>query len=228
MNKLSVIIPVFNEKATVEELLRRVAAAPTPGHDKEVIVVDDGSTDGTAELLARLQAGGGFRLLRHERNRGKGAAVRTGLAAASGGLTIIQDADLEYDPGDYAALLAAADRGAPVVYGVRRGSGAAGRLLFGLGGRLLTAVMNILYGSHLSDINTCYKLFRTGVLRDLRLEADGFDLCEEATAKALRAGLPIAEVPVSYSPRTAAQGKKIRLRHGWRGLLRIIKCRFQP
>jgi glycosyltransferase involved in cell wall biosynthesis len=227
MSKLTIIIPVYNEKTTVEEILRRVQAAPTPGFDKEIIVVDDGSSDGSGELLERLSREQGFRLLRHPRNRGKGAAVKTALAQASGDLVLIQDADLEYDPADYVRLLAVSGPDAPVVYGSRylgRFGGAS--TLYGLGGRLLTRFMNLLFGTSLTDINTCYKLFRTDVIKGLDLQADGFEFCEEATAKALRAGYAIKEAPISYNPRKKSEGKKIRLRHGLRSFWTIVKYRL--
>ncbi len=227
MARLSVIIPVYNEQDTIAEVVRRVAAAPTPGYDKEIIVVDDGSTDGSGALLGSLRPEFGLVLLRHERNRGKGAAIRTALERASGDAILIQDADLEYDPADYAGLLAAFGSEAPVVYGSRNlGTSGHGYALYTWGGRFLTFCANLLFGSDLTDINTCYKLFRRDIIKGLDLSAAGFEFCEEATAKVLRAGWPIKEVPVSYRPRRFAEGKKIRLRDGWLGLMTLIKYRF--
>jgi len=227
-NKISIVIPVFNELATIEEILRRVQAAPTPGYDREIIVVDDGSTDGTGRLLDELKGKNDLILLRHPQNRGKGAAIKTALEKAAGDLILIQDADLEYDPADYGRLLGAFGPETPVVYGSRYlGRKGSGRSLFSWGGRFLTFWCNLLFGAALTDINTCYKLFRADVIKGLGLEADGFEFCEEATAKVLRRGQSITEVPVSYSPRGFAEGKKIRLRHGWRGFLTIAKYRFR-
>jgi len=229
MGRLTVIVPVFNEETTISEVLRLVRAAPTPGYDKEVIVVDDGSTDGTGRLLTELQERYGLILLRHAANRGKGAAVRTALERASGDLVLIQDADLEYDPADYAKLLAAFGPETPVVYGSRNlGAGGQGYALYNWGGRFLTFCANLLFGADLTDINTCYKLFRTDVIRGLGLTADGFEFCEEVTAKVLRGGWPIKEVAISYRPRKFVEGKKIRLRDGWLGLKTIIKWRLTP
>ncbi len=227
MPRLSIIIPIYNEKATVAEVLRLVAAAPPPGHDKEIIVVDDGSTDGSGELVEGLKGTYGLILLRHGRNRGKGAAIRTALGRASGDVVLIQDADLEYDPADHVRLLAAYGSATPVVYGSRNlGTSGHGYALYTWGGRFLTFCANLLFGSSLTDVNTCYKLFRSDIIKGLDLSADGFEFCEEATAKVLRAGWPIKEVPVSYRPRKFAEGKKIRLRDGWRGFLTLVKYRF--
>jgi len=227
MAKLDIIIPVYNERATIEELLQRVRDAAAPGFDKEIIVVDDGSTDGTGALLDSLQDRFGLILLRHDRNRGKGAAVRAALERAGGDAVLIQDADLEYDPADYARLLAAFGPGTPVVYGSRNlGAAGQGYALYTWGGRFLTFCLNLLFGAALTDINTCYKLFRADIIKGLGLAADGFEFCEEATAKTLRSGWAIKEVPVSYRPRKFAEGKKIRLRDGWRGFTTIVRQRF--
>jgi len=228
MTKLSVIIPVYNEKETVGELLRRVAAVPVAPFDKEIIVVDDHSGDGTYERLEQLKGQAGFILLRHEANRGKGAAVRTALARASGDLVLLQDADLEYDPADYAKLLAAYGPETPVVYGSRYlGRNRIGYVLLNWGNDLLTWLINVLFRARLTDINTCYKLFRTDLLRSLGLESDGFDLEIEVTAKTLAAGNPIVEVPISYQPRSFAEGKKIGWRDGLKDIAAIFWYRFR-
>jgi glycosyltransferase involved in cell wall biosynthesis len=194
--RLSVLIPVFNEAGSVLELVDRVAAVAL---EKEIIVVDDASTDATAGALAALR-NPDLLVLRHPVNRGKGAAVRTALAAATGDAVIIQDADLEYSPADYPALLAALEAGgADAVYGVRDLSEQP--LVRRAGNALLTRVANRLYGASLSDMETCYKMIATDVARALSLRAERFDIEPEITARLLRGGYRIAEVPISYSPR---------------------------
>ena len=215
MPKLTIIVPVYNESNTIERLIAAVVAAPTAGYEKQILVVDDGSTDGTTEVLKTLAVEHPFVLLRHAANSGKGAAIRTALRQASGAAVLIQDADLEYDPADYPVLLAAYGEGAPVVYGSRNLTRTGrGYFAYYLGGRFLTAVLNLLFRVHLTDINTGYKLFRRDVLASLPLKANRFDFCEEATAETLKAGHPIREVPIRYYPRTLAAGKKIGLRDG--------------
>ena len=205
--RLSIIVPVFNERDTIRELLRRVAAVDL---DKEVVVVDDGSTDGTREVLAEF-AGTGSTVVLHDANRGKGAAIRTGLRHVTGDCVLVQDADLEYDPDDYHRLLAAMEeRGADVVYGSRFAGGRpAMKRRHRVGNRLLTAITNALYGSALTDMETCYKLMRRRVLADLELTANGFDVEPEITAMLLRRGVAIHEVPIRYAARSLAEGKKI-------------------
>lgn len=224
---LSVIIPCFNECSTILPLLARVRNVDLP---KEIIVVDDGSSDGTREILSSLNGDASdLRVLFHDRNRGKGAAVRTGLEQATGEIVIIQDADLEYDPNDYHAIIAPIVEGrAQVVYGsrnVRRNRSS--YLIFYWGGRLLTLVANMLYGARLTDEATCYKAFRRPILEGLQLESNGFELCSELTAKVLRSGHAIREVPISYHPRSREQGKKITARDGALGIWTLLKYRFR-
>ncbi|HZY84343.1 MAG TPA: glycosyltransferase family 2 protein [Gemmataceae bacterium] len=228
---LSVIIPVYNEERTIDALLRRVVSGPFPYPEKEVIVVDDGSRDGTAGALARWRDHPGVLLLRHPRNRGKGAAVRTGLDHACGEIALIQDADLEYDPADYPRVLAPIRAGrAAVVYGSRYLRPAA-RLpwsKFRCAVWLLNQVVRLLYGQRLTDEATCYKALRTDVFRRLDLRAERFELCAEMTAKVCRLGLPIVEVPITYAPRTAREGKKIGWRDAWATLWALLRWRVAP
>jgi glycosyltransferase involved in cell wall biosynthesis len=211
---LSVLVPVYNEAATVDALLHRVVNGPYSHPVMEVLVVDDGSTDPTPALLARWATTPGVRLLRHARNRGKGAAIRTGLAHAQGTITIIQDADLEYDPADYPRLVEIIRRGeSAVVYGSRylRPAQPLPWSKFRLAVWLCNRLVRLLYGQRLTDEATCYKALRTELLRALQLEADHFEVCAEITAKLARLGRRIVEVPIAYHPRPATAGKKI----GW-------------
>jgi dolichol-phosphate mannosyltransferase len=217
--KLSVLIPVYNEQGAVRELLERVAAVPV---DKEIVVVDDCSGDGTWDVLQGLQLDG-MRLLRHERNQGKGAGIRTALAAATGDYMIIQDADLEYDPQDYPKLLQPIVEGqAQVVYGVRNLGEQS--WLRRWGNHFLTWATNLIYGSRLRDMETCYKLLPTVLARQLQIRANRFDLEPEITAKLLKRGYRIHEVPISYHPR--AERKLSPWRDGPPGLWALIKYRF--
>jgi glycosyltransferase involved in cell wall biosynthesis len=216
---LSVVIPVYNERATIETLLARVSAVAV---DKEIIIIDDGSTDGTREWLAALPAASSpVRVLLQDRNRGKGAALRRGFEAARGAVVLIQDADLEYDPADYPQLLAPIERGvADVVFGSRFLGGPHRVLLFWhyVGNRILTTLCNVFTNLNLSDVWTCYKVFRAEVLGSLRLYEDRFGFEVEITSKVARAGWRVYEVPISYHGRTYAEGKKITWRDGVRGV----------
>lgn len=237
---LTVIVPVYNEAATVDELLRRLLAGPYAFPEKEILVVDDGSTDGTAARLAAWAGTPGIVMLRHEANRGKGAAIRTALAQARGGITIIQDADLEYDPADMPKLIEPIRRGeAVVVYGSRylrhaaiEASKASGPLAlrrwtkFRLAVAILNGLVRLLYGVRLTDEATCYKALRTDLLRSLDLQAERFEFCPEVTAKLCRLGIDILEVPISYHPRTSVQGKKIRWRDAWEAVWTLVRWRL--
>src|SRR5712671_775017 len=209
---VSVIVPVYNEVAHVDELLRAIQASPVK---KEIIIVDDGSTDGTREKLQALQAFDDVTIVFHEKNFGKGAAIRTGLAYARGEYVLIQDSDLEYDPQDYSALLRPLEQGqANVVYGVRPDRPERG-LRFFLGAKLLTHLTNLLYGAGIHDEATCYKVFRRSLISQIDLQCRRFEFCPEVTAKLCRIGEKIAEVPISYAPRSAREGKKIRHADDW-------------
>lgn len=227
--KLSIIICCYNERDTILTVLDRVQGAKLlPGWEREIIVVDNFSTDGTRKLLREVNHPH-LRVIFHPRNLGKGTSVRTGLAHATGDYVIIQDADLEYDPADYPLFLAQAEVGAAAVYGSRT---LGGRAIYKYaanywGVRFLTWLTNLLYGAHLTDVATGAKMVRMDVLRSLHLTGSGFDLDFELTDKVLRAGHEIAEVAVSYRPRTVEEGKKIRPRDGLRALYVILRDRFR-
>ncbi|HEY5096627.1 MAG TPA: glycosyltransferase family 2 protein [Acidimicrobiales bacterium] len=223
---LSVIVPVFNERSTVAEVIRRIRAADIKV-ELEVIVVDDGSSDGTDKVLAAM-GDSTIRVIDHASNRGKGAAIRTGLAAARGDLVLIQDADLEYDPADWPRLLDPILRGkAQVVYGSRFTGERKNMLpLHWIGNRFLSLVTNLLYSSTLSDMETCYKLFDRRVLEGITIQSDRFDFEPEITAKVLRRGYRIYEVPISYAGREPDEGKKITWRDGFGALKALVKFRF--
>jgi glycosyltransferase involved in cell wall biosynthesis len=225
---LSVIVPVFNERGTVAEILRRMRSVSLP-LELEIIVVDDGSTDGSDQVLAALKDST-VRVIRHSTNKGKGAAVRSGLRAARGDLLLIQDADLEYDPDEWTKLLEPLLKGkADVVYGSRfTGERKNMMLMHWIGNRFLCLVTNVLYATTLSDMETCYKLFRRTVLSGITLRANRFDFEPEITAKVLRSGYRIYEVPISYAGREFSEGKKITWRDGLAALWTLVYCRFGP
>jgi glycosyltransferase involved in cell wall biosynthesis len=224
--KLSVIVPVFNERNTVVEILRRMRAVDLP-IDREFIVVDDGSDDGTRSVLAQLNDST-TRVLTHPKNRGKGAAIRTALEHVTGDLVLIQDADLEYDPDDWMRLIAPMLKGrARVVYGSRfTGEHTNMMYLHWVGNRMLSLVTNLLYNTTLSDMETCYKLFDREVLRKITIKSDRFDFEPEITAKVLRQGVRIYEVPISYAGREVDEGKKITWRDGFAAMAALVKYRF--
>ena len=228
LRKLSVIVPVYNERNTVVEVLRRMRAVELPdGIDREIIVVDDGSTDGTRDVLNQL-SDSTVRIILHDHNRGKGAAVRTGIEVASGDYVLIQDADLEYDPEDWPKLVAPVMRGrARVVYGSRF-TGERRNMLFlhWIGNRMLSFVTNVLYNTTLSDMETCYKLIDRALLLDLELRCNRFDIEPEITAKILKRRIRIYEVPISYTGREFDEGKKITWRDGFAALWTLAKFRF--
>ena len=223
---LSVIVPVYNERVTVAEVIRRIRAVEVPVA-VEVIVVDDGSSDGTDKVLTAL-GDSTVRVLSHPTNKGKGAAIRTGMAAARGDLLLIQDADLEYDPKDWPRLLEPILSGkARVVYGSRFTGERMNMLpLHWIGNRFLSLVTNVLYSSTMSDMETCYKLFDRRVLEGITIQSDKFDFEPEITAKVLRRGVRIYEVPISYAGRELHEGKKITWRDGFGALKALIKYRF--
>lgn len=224
--KLSVVIPVYNEADTITEVIRRVRDTP---YDVEVIVVDDGSTDGTPDRLLALADADDLCLLRHDTNLGKGAALRTGFARVTGDVVVIQDADLEYDPRDYGKLLEPIlDGRADVVYGSRF-LGGPHRVLFfwhSVGNKFLTLISNAVTNLNLTDMETCYKAFRADVLKDVQIRSNRFGVEPEFTAKVAKRGLRIYEVPISYSGRNYAEGKKITWRDGVAALFAILRFRL--
>jgi len=227
--KLSVIIPAYNEKDTVLELLRRVEAVPL-SLEKEIIVVDDFSTDGTREVLGGLGRPD-IRVLLHAKNMGKGSALRTGFSEATGDIVLIQDADLEYDPAEYPGLLAPIlDGRADVVYGSRF-LGGPHRVLFfwhAVGNRFLTALSNMVTNLNLTDMETCYKVFRGDVLRKLSLKSRRFGFEPEVTIKVAKLKCRIYEVPISYAGRNYSEGKKIGWKDGLAALFHIVRFKFFP
>ena len=222
---VSVIVPVYNEAAYLNELLQAVQASPVK---KEIIIVDDGSTDGTREKLQALPPQNDVTIVFHEKNCGKGASIHTALDYAHGEYVLIQDCDLEYDPRDYPALLRPLQEGkANVVYGVRPDRPERD-LRFFLGAKLLTQLTNLLYGAGIHDEATCYKVFRRSLLSRIKLEYQRFEFCPEVTAKLCRMGEKIEEVPISYNPRSVTEGKKIRPSDGWLAIWTLIRYRFLP
>ncbi len=223
--KVSVVIPVYNEESTIREIVMRVQAVPV---EKEIIVVDDYSTDGTEAELKKLEAEGVIRLFRHAVNQGKGAACRTGISKVAGDVVIIQDADLEYDPADYPDLLAPIEKGrAKVVYGSRfLGPHKAMYFWHSVGNKMLTLVTNVLYDTTLTDMETCYKVFTADIARKLMLKSNRWGFDPEITAKILRMGNRIYEVPISYTGREFDEGKKISWKDGFTIVWVLVKYKF--
>jgi len=224
--KLSVIIPVYNEVESIQVILERVQAQKLA---HEIIVVDDGSKDGTRDVLKELDGKNGVRVVLHEKNKGKGAAVRTGMAAALGDVLLIQDADLEYDPRDYPTLLKPLNEGiADVVYGSRFLGGSHRVAMFWhmVANRMLTFMTNILYNTILTDMETGYKVFRREILNGMVLHANSFDFEPEFTAKILKRHFRIFEVPITFNPRDYTEGKKIKLHDAFAAVWTLIKYRF--
>ena len=222
---LSVVMPVYNERETIDEIIRRVLAVPVR---TQLIVVDDYSTDGTRDILARLQAELHFTLILQPKNGGKGSALRAGFGAVTGDLMVIQDADLEYSPEEFPDLIELICEGrADVVYGSRfLGRHRVFLFTHYLGNRLLTFLTNVLYNTMLTDMETCYKVMRVDVLRSMRLESDGFGIEPEMTAKIFKRGYRVYEVPITYDGRGYEDGKKITWRDGVVALWVLLKYRF--
>ena len=223
---LSVIIPVYNEVQNIREILKRVQATGLPW---EIVIIDDGSTDGTRDILKELDGKDSIRVILHEKNQGKGAAVRTGFASAKGDVFLIQDADLEYDPRDYPAILKPIEEGiADVVYGSRFLGAARRSTMFWhmIANKLLTLATNILYNNILTDMETGYKVFRREVLDGITIHSNSFNFEPEFTAKILKKKVRIFEVPITFNPRDYSDGKKIKLHDAFEAVWALLKYRF--
>jgi glycosyltransferase involved in cell wall biosynthesis len=228
MEKVSIIVPVFNEINTLDKILEKIENVSFCGLEKEIILVDDMSTDGTRELLKNYESK--YKVFYHDVNQGKGAAIRTALAHITGDIMVIQDADLEYDPVDYEELLKLIiDDKADVVYGSRlTGAKPSRSFMFThlLGNKLLTLTTNILYGATLTDMETCYKAFRTTFLKDIKIKSNRFDFEPEITAKVLKKKARLYELPISYYGREYSEGKKITWKDGVHAIIALFKFRF--
>jgi glycosyltransferase involved in cell wall biosynthesis len=223
---LSIIISVFNEEKTIEKIIERMENVLLKDAVKQIIIVDDCSTDNTKNILKKFEHK--YLILHHGKNMGKGAAIKIALPHIKGEYAIIQDADLEYNPNDWPALLdEMKNKNIAAVYGSRNlNNKTHGYFSYYLGGKFLTFLVNLLFGGHLTDINTGYKLFRAEILKSLNLQSNGFEFCEEVTVKLLKNNFLIKEVPISYYPRTFEEGKKMSFRDGIVGIWTIIKNRF--
>lgn len=221
---LSIIIPVYNEEKTIGTILQKVIKLKISGWKKTIIVVDDGSTDNTPSVIAKFAKE--ITWLKHTKNKGKGASIRTALKQVSSEAIIIQDADLEYTPSEYLKLLPFFDKHL-VIYGSRNlVIRKKGYFIYFWGGRLLSYLTSLLYNYKITDINTCYKLFKTSLLKEIKFTENGFAFCEEITCKLLKKGIKIKEVPVTYTPRTFKEGKKLRLIDGLYGFYKVISLRL--
>lgn len=226
--QLSILIPCLNERVYLPQILRKIEEVKIPGVTKQIIIIDDGSTDGTPDVIRKEFPQ--YTLIVSDKNYGKAHALRLGLPHATGDVVIIQDSDLEYDPNDYEALLQPFIKdGAEVVYGSRilkKGNGKSTELFY-WGGRFISLITNIIWFSHISDEATGYKLFRKGLLEELNLQSKGFEFCPEVTAKILKRKIKIHEVPINYYPRSKKEGKKIRaVRDGLIAAWTLLKYRF--
>lgn len=228
MKKISIIVPVYNEINTLEKVIDRLQEVPFCGLEKEIIIVDDYSTDGTRELMKDYE--GMYKVFYHDYNQGKGAAIRTGLSHITGDIMVIQDADLEYDPADYDELIQLIiDGKADVVYGSRLSGGKPSRsFMFThlLGNKLLTFITNLLYNTTLTDMETCYKAFRTDFIKGIEIKSNRFDFEPEITAKVLKRHPRLYELPISYYGREYAEGKKITWKDGIHAVIALVKYRF--
>lgn len=227
MAKVSVVVPVYNEKNYILAVLKRIESISLAELDKEIIIIDDGSTDGTKEFLKKLT--GKYKIVFHQQNQGKGAALKTGFRHCQGEIIAIQDADLEYHPADISKLVKPILEGRTlVVYGSRMtGNNPVGHWRYYWGNKLITWLTNFLYGSQLTDIETCYKVFKREVLDKFNLELNDFGFEVEFTVKLLKNKISIIELPISYSPRHFKEGKKIRWSDGLKALWLVIKYRFK-
>ncbi len=230
---LSILIPAYNEESTIFRILEKVEEVSLPlGIKKEYIVVDDASADGTKEEVERFRntyPNADLKYVRHELNKGKGFAIRTAISKATGDVMVVQDADLEYDPADFIPLLEyISEHDSKVIYGSRflNKHNSHSYMSFYWGGRTVSAITNLLYGQHLTDEPTCYKMFDAELLRNIPLECERFEFCPEVTAKVAKLGYKIPEIPIKYYPRSIDEGKKISWKDGVEAILTLIKYRF--
>lgn len=228
IRSISIVIPVFNEKNTIKKIIDRVVKSNTLGLKKEIIIIDDGSTDGTSKVLRSIKQKGVFTIF-HKKNKGKGAALRTGFKRANGNIIIVQDADLEYDPKDYPKILRPFfNKNVSVVYGSRELSGKNlhSSVVFHAGGRLITTATNLLFNANLTDVPTGYKAFKKELLKKIPLKCNKFEFCPEVTAHILKMGVKIKEVPITYVARHRHEGKKIKAKDGLEALYTLLRVKF--